>query len=395
MIKEERQEIFYDMMRWYIEKINYPLVEEVGRVTSREIKLTKREEDEVNKILEKYVKISLHDHTLVYPKQPGKILDYVKDGRWWIGFKGLSASKLDAVFEGLFDGIATIRSPDPWSWDNIIHQIGIFRTLVSKNEDALIAQRPEDIIRAHDENMIAFILHLEGAPRVGEDMIKIEILYGLGVRCIGITYSKGNEFGSGLADKNDRGLTDLGHDLVKKLDEIGIAIDIAHVGDKTSLDTIEASKNPIFISHAGARSVWPTKRMKPDEVIQAMAEKGGVIGIEAAPHTTISKNNTVHSIESIMDHFKYIEKLVGIDHVAFGPDTLFGDHVALHKIFMEYLSISPRREVTHPKVKYVDGLENPSQYINIIRWLVKNGYSENEISKVIGKNIMRVLNRVW
>ena len=154
----------------------------------------------------------------------------------------------------------------------------------------------------------------------------------------------------------------------------------------------------MFISHAGARSLWPTSRMKPDNVIHAMAEKDGVIGIEAAPHTTLTKKYIRHSIESIMQHFQYIERLVGIDYVTFGPDTLFGDHVALHKIFMDYLSVKGthgEEELKYPHVDFVDGLENPSQYTNIIRWLVKNGYSDDEISKVIGGNSLRVLKKVW
>ena len=123
------------------------------------------------------------------------------------------------------------------------------------------------------------------------------------------------------------------------MNKLGIAIDISHSGDQTSLDTIEASEKPIFITHAGARALWNTKRMKPDHVLKACADKGGVIGIEAAPHTTLTKKHPQHSIESFMQHFEYCANLLGIDHVAFGPDTLFGDHVALHHAFARQLSI--------------------------------------------------------
>jgi membrane dipeptidase len=88
---------------------------------------------------------------------------------------------------------------------------------------------------------------------------------------------------------------------------------------------------------------------------------------------------------------------VGIDHVAFGPDTLFGDHVALHKVFRDYLSITRQEEdlPPYPRVEYVDGLENPAEFVNIIRWLVKHGYSDQEIVKVMGGNILNLLKRVW
>jgi membrane dipeptidase len=376
----------------------FKLAKQINRVPSKTIELSKAEEERVQEIFEKNISISLHDHTFVFPENPNEFIEYIRSGRWEIGYEGLAASMLDGVFEGLLDGIAIIRSSDPWDWDNVVHQIGMVQADLDHQDLVFIARRVEDFEKAHREGRIAMVLHLEGPPRVGEDLLKIDILYGLGVRCMGIAYSRGNEFGSGIADKHDRGLTDLGYEYVERLNKLGIAIDLAHAGDRTSLEVIEASKTPVLITHAGARALWPSKRMKPDQVIQALAEKNGVFGIEAAPHTTITRKNPKHTIESIMEHFQYIENLVGIDHVAFGPDTLFGDHVALHKVFMSYLAIKTVAQEglpEYPRVEYVDGLENPSQFPNIVRWLVKNGYSDQEISKVIGGNILRVLRQAW
>jgi membrane dipeptidase len=374
------------------------LAKELSRVPSKRVPLSKSEEERVEEIIERNTLVSLHDHCDVWPEDTSEFLEYERAGRWWIGYQGLSASGLDAVFDGLQDGIALVRSPDPWDWDNIIHQIGLIRCDLEHSDFVFVGSRAEDIVRAHKEGKVALFIHLEGPPRIGEDFIRLELLYGLGVRCMGIAYSRGNEFGSGLADKTDRGLTDLGHELVDRMNKIGMAIDIAHAGDRTSLDVIQASRVPVIVTHAGARALWPSRRMKPDEVIKALAEKDGLFGIEAAPHTTLTKTNPRHSLESVMEHFQYIEKLVGIDHVAFGPDTMFGDHVALHKAFAEYLAISEEEERSLPpyqEVEYVDGLENPADFPNIIRWLVKNGYSDQEIAKVIGQNALRVLTRIW
>ncbi len=123
-----------------------------------------------------------------------------------------------------------------------------------------------------------------------------------------------------------------GKKAVERMNKIGMAIDCSHVGVQTTLDVIEYSKDPIILSHVGARNLWNTKRLTPDEVLIACAKKGGVIGVEAAPHTTITEKNKEHSIESFMEHFEYIKNLVGIDHVAFGPDTVYGDHVKLHSV---------------------------------------------------------------
>ena len=98
-----------------------------------------------------------------------------------------------------------------------------------------------------------------------------------------------------------------------------------------------------------------------------------------------------------MQHFEYCVDLMGIDHVAFGPDTLFGDHVALHHAFAQQLGIRVAHgTLDFPQVEFVDGVENPAEaFPNIVRWLVKHNYSDDDIRKVLGDNVMRVLQEVW
>jgi membrane dipeptidase len=374
----------------------FELAEEIGRVRSSRIELSKNEEDRVEELVEKCIIISLHDHPSVYPKNISELFDYVRQNRIFLGYRGLAASGLDAVFDGLLDGTNLITSNYPWRWDSTIYEIGMRLCDIAHQDFVIRGERVDDIRRAHREGRLALILHLEGASMIENELDRVDVLYGLGVRCMGLVYSDSNMIGGGLKEKGDGGLTEFGYRVVERMSRLGMAIDLAHVGDKTSLDAIEASHKPVFITHAGSRTVWGTKRMKPDEVLHAMAEKGGVIGLEAAPHTTLSQAHPKHTIESVMDHFKYLEKLIGLDHVAFGPDTLFGDHVGLHRLFSKELSISQiNTGVKYPTVEYVDGLENPSEFTNIIRWLVREGYSDQDIAKVVGENILRVLGQVW
>ncbi len=140
------------------------------------------------------------------------------------------------------------------------------------------------------------------------------------------------------------------------------------------------------MTHAGARGLWATRRMKTDETIQACAAKNGVIGIEAAPHTTLTAEHPRYSIESVMEHVAYSVDLVGIDHVGLGPDTLFGDHLALHHALAHQLSLAAIREgPKFDEVDFVDGMENPGEAMrNAVRWLVKHGYSDTDIAKIAG-----------
>jgi len=181
------------------------------------------------------------------------------------------------------------------------------------------------------------------------------------------------------------------------MNKLGIAIDFSHASDQTSLDIIATSDRPVFVTHAGARTLWDTKRMKPAAVLRACAERGSIIGISAEANTTLSYQRRRHSIESVMEHFEYVASLVDIDHVAFGPDIFFGDHVRMHRVFAKQFSLAAARgSPQFEEVEYVDGIENPSEsFPNLVRWLVTHGYSDGDMGKAIGGNVMRVLAEVW
>lgn len=375
----------------------FKLAKEIGRVPEFKYPVSEVEEERVKKIFNDNVVISLHDHMFVTPDNLEEIWEYRRWGRDSTGYEGLSVSGLDAVFDNLMNGTAMITSRGGWKWEDTIFDLGMRLSDIAHQDMVIIGNRVSDILRAKEDGQIAFIPSLEASTMIENELDRLDILYGLGVRCMGIAYSEGNQLGYGLKERRDGGLTDFGRKAVKRMNKLGIALDVSHSGDQTSLDTIEESDLPIFITHAGARGLWESNRLKPDSVIKACAEKGGVIGIEAAPHTTLTKKNIRHNIESFMEHFEYCVNLVGIDHVAFGPDVLFGDHVGLHHVFANALSISAAHgKKEFDEVEYVEGIESPVEaFPNIVRWLVKHGYSDTDIAKVIGRNVLRVLNDVW
>jgi len=375
----------------------FPLVREIGRVPSKQVEVSPAEAERVQRIFDEHLVISLHDHCFVAMEDLSQFFEYRRWGRDATGYEGLSVSGLDAVFDNLMNGTAMIHSRGGWKWDDIITDLGLRLSDIAHQDMVVLATTTQHIRDAKRDGRVAFIVSIEGAAMIENELDRIDVLYGLGVRCLGIAYSEGNALGAGLREPNDGGLTVFGRKAVERMNKLGMAIDISHAGDRTSLDTIEASSAPVFITHAGARSLWDSRRLKPDDVIVACAAKGGVIGIEAAPHTTITANHPRHSIESFMEHFEYCVDLVGIDHVAFGPDVLFGDHVGLHTTLSEALSIGASRgHLEYPRVEWVDGLENPAEaFPNIVRWMVAHGYSDDDIAKAVGGNVMRVLDQVW
>jgi membrane dipeptidase len=149
----------------------------------------------------------------------------------------------------------------------------------------------------------------------------------------------------------------------------------------------------VFLSHSGARALFSMLKLKDDDLLRAVAGTGGVCGIEASPHTTIGARNPRHSLESVMEHLEYCIDVMGIEHVAFGPDLVFGDHVGLHNLYAEAMDAGD--EADHETVDYVEGLENLSEFPNVIRWLVAHGYTDDQIAQLLGENILRALRRVW
>lgn len=375
----------------------FALTRELGRVPLYDMGLDAEQAERTRQLIDENIIISFHDHPQIFPEDMSEVRAYIRTGRERTGYKGLARSGMTAVFDNLMDGTACVTSKSGWKWDDIIYDIGMRLSDIAHQDYVTIAHGLEDIRQAHANGQIALVLSLEASTPIENEVDRIDILYGLGIRQMGIAYSEANALGSGLKERGDGGLTAFGRKAVDRMNSLGMAIDVSHSGDRTCMDTYEQSSKPVLITHAGARAVWPTTRMKPDEVLRGCAETGGVIGIEAAPHTSLSEAHPLHSIESVMDHFTYCVELMGIEHVAFGPDTLFGDHVALHNMFAANLGVHDALTgPSYQKVPYVAGLENPTEnFFNIVGWLVKHGYSDEDIKAVTGGNIMRVLGEIW
>ncbi|MFX0202994.1 MAG: dipeptidase, partial [Candidatus Hodarchaeota archaeon] len=317
-----------------------------------------------------------------------------------------SHSYIDAVFDNMMNGSACITSKHGWKWADTIHDLGQRLCDIAHQEFVIHCKKVEDVITAYKTGKLAWVAVLESASCIENEVDRIDILYGLGIRAMGLNYSESNMLGTGLQELPDGGLTDFGYDAIIRMNKVGMLIDVSHVSDQTALDTMEASKKPIMISHAGARGLLPIKRLFPDEVLQVLAENEGIIGIEAAPGYTATKEHPIPSIDSYMEHLEYCIDLMGIDYVGCGPDTLYGDHVGFYRLMEERSRTAGLGHYPRPEQKadfdvndlpdYVKGMENPSECLqNITRWLVKHGYSDQEIVKIIGGNALRLLKQVW
>ncbi|HEV3188393.1 MAG TPA: membrane dipeptidase [Acidimicrobiales bacterium] len=388
--------VSYGYLEEGVDLPSFALAPEFGRVGPYGADVSPDDLARATQLLDESIVISLHDHPVRFPDDMRETPDYNRTGRQHTAFAGLKASGMTAVFDNMMDGTACVTGNAPWRWLDIVTDLGMRQADVAHQDEVTVVRTVADIQDAHETGKVGLIFGLEAATPIENEIDRLDVLYGLGLRQIGIAYSDANALGSGLSEPVDGGLTSFGKRAVKRMNQLGLAIDVSHSSDQTGIDVCRASEQPVFMTHAGARAVWDTSRMKSDDVLRAIADSGGVIGMSAAPHTTLSHAHPEHTILSVMDHFLYCVDLVGIEHVAFGPDTLYGDHVQLHTVFGAMLKIGSMGGPAYEKVAYVDGLENPTEnFTNITRWMVQQGFSDEHIQAALGGNIMRALGAIW
>jgi membrane dipeptidase len=236
------------------------------------------------------------------------------------------------------------------------------------NEDIMICCSYNDICSSMAKGKIAAVLSIEGGEALQGDLSAVRIFYRLGVRSICLTWNYRNEIADGIRDDiSGGGLTSFGRNLVEEMNSLGMMIDLSHISEKGFWDVIELSSAPIIVSHSNSRSLCDNKRNLTDSQIKAVANNGGVIGVNFYP---IFLNGTKDaSIIDIINHIDHIAGLVGTDNIGIGSD-------------FDGIDCTP------------NGLAGVEGMQNLINELLKLNYSEVEVEKIAGQNFLRVLKRI-
>lgn len=228
---------------------------------------------------------------------------------------------------------------------------------------------------------------------LSNDITSIDRGYATGVRTLMLTYNRADYVGQGSTERFDGGLSMYGLDVVKRCNDLGIIVDTSHCGRQTTLDACTFSEAPVLANHTSAEAVFKHARAKSDDELEAIAATGGVIGVYALPFFL---GTGAVTIEATLDHIDYIAGLVGIDHVGIGTDGPFQGPIeymeATFGAMLEELGFRPEdgADVDATLVGFDDYRDMP----NITRGLVARGYSDEEIAKVLGENLLRVYEAV-
>ncbi|HOG47207.1 MAG TPA: membrane dipeptidase [Anaerolineae bacterium] len=245
-----------------------------------------------------------------------------------------------------------------------------------------VVLEPEDILRAKEEGAIALLLGAEGARLLENRLEVLRMLYRLGLRHLQLSWAWRSAVGAPQRDKSGRGLTAFGRSLIREMNRLGMIVDISHLAYRAQYEALETSASPVLNSHTGAATLSPEwTQMLPDDLIRAIASQGGVIGIHFMSHV-VKPGWHQATLDELMDQFEYVTNLVGVDHVACGPD---------------YLYLDPRvweNQDAPAPFSYTAGVEDISHLESVTRGLVSRGFSDGDIGKIMGANLLRLFSTV-
>lgn len=246
----------------------------------------------------------------------------------------------------------------------------LHRELAAHPDAFTLATKAADIEAAKRAGKVAAVVGLEGAEALEGDLGTLRMFYRLGVRLLTVTWSRRNQAADGVGEaRTGGGLTNHGLQLVQECNKLGVLLDISHLAPAGVKEVLEASSQPVIASHSNAQALCAHARNLTDEQLVAVARKGGMVGVTFVP-SFITANRKEASLEKLLDHIDHIVRIAGIDHVGLGSD---------------FDGFNPPPPT---------GLEDVTHLPGITAGLVQRGYSETDVRKILGENLIRVFRQV-
>jgi membrane dipeptidase len=337
-----------------------------------------------------------------YPFVDGLCLD-IPDDPAQFKASGLSGFLFDA------SAVAEVKTPDgspKWlrNYAETLKRIAGVRAHLRKMPNAFLATDGSEIERAFKEGKTAVFLQVQGGGEIVDtDLGRIDVLREMGLRVLQMTHHHNNALAGGGIEKNPSGLTKLGHEAVAKLNAASIIPDLSHASDQTALDTAKASKKPVILSHGATRAFVNNARCAPDNVIKAIADTGGVMGIFMMSFWLTT--DPTPTIDHYVQHIRHVRNVGGIDAVGIANDfplageqnliAAKGENAAAVKNYLPWWDSIARMGVLgfdrQPQHVAVPALNNINRVRIIHQALEKAGFKPAELEKIMGRNWTRVL----
>jgi membrane dipeptidase len=244
-----------------------------------------------------------------------------------------------------------------------------YKELHDHEDKMMLFTKVSDVREAEKHGKIAAMLSIEGGEAVEADLGILRMLHRLGLRAMTLTWNERNQIADGAGEGRTKGgLTNFGVELVKEMNNIGMVVDVSHLSDPGFFDVIETTTKPVIASHSNCRAICNHRRNLTDDMIKILADNGGVMGMNFSA-AFVDENKEKATLERVLDHVGHIVKVASVDHVGIGSD-------------FDGIENTPK------------GLEDVTRMPYLTEGLLKRGYKEDDIRKILGENFLRVFSEV-
>ncbi len=300
----------------------------------------------------------------------------------------LDRSGIDAVLDAVGTGPFGAR-------ESVLERVAGVNGVVAHNGHRMLrVSRAADLDEAAQSGRVGMIFGVQNADHF-HSLNDVDYFYGLGQRVSQLTYNARNLIGTGSTDRIDGGLSNWGVAIIERMNDVGMAVDVSHCGDRTSLDAFEASKKPVLVTHSNVRALADGHvRCKPDEVIDAVGNAGSVFGVTNI--RMFVKADEPTTVEHYLDHFDYLTKRIGAEHVGIGSDIDLYGYDDMPKADYERLKAAYQQG----KYRFRDQIDipevaHPQRVFDLTEGLIRRGYTDPDIRGILGGNFRRVLEEIW
>ncbi|HCT57365.1 MAG TPA: dipeptidase [Gemmatimonas aurantiaca] len=305
----------------------------------------------------------------------------------------------EAEFQTFLDSGINVFHPavgqgGPNAYDSAIRFFGGWNAFIAGSDTRLMRiDSVGDFGRVKAAKKIAVILGLQNSEHFRRPA-DVDFFFNLGQRVSQLTYNSRNLIGNGSTERRDEGISDFGVSIIERMNQVGMAIDVSHCGDRTTLDAFELSKKPVLITHSNARVLANGHpRDKADEAILAVKKNGGVMGITGVRMFVRDREPT--TIEHALDHFDHVAKLIGPEHLGVGSDIDLHGYDSMPPELNKQLRNSYKGSYGFRERIDIEGLDHPRRMFDLTEGLIRRKYSDANIEGILGGNFRRVLSEIW
>lgn len=322
-------------------------------------------------------------------------LDFNKQAKWFKDADTFTKVDFPAYKESsinVFHQAVGLGGPD--AYGGALQYFATWNSFIANGDEYFMRiDSIADIKRVKQSGKVGVMLGLQNSDhfRRPDD---VDTFRSLGQRVSQLTYNSRNLIGNGSTERRDEGISDFGVAIIERMNKVGMAVDVSHCGDRTTLDAFEISKKPVLITHSNCRALVPGHpRLKTDEAIKKVGQTGSVMGITGV--RMFVKGDEPTTVEHALDHFDYVTKLIGPEHLGVGSDMDLYGYDAMPPELNRQLRAAYKGSYGFREKIDIEGLNHPKRMFDLTEGLVRRKYSDKNIQGILGGNFERVLTQIW